>query len=146
TLGEALVEGRGLWRNMRHALGLLLGGNAGELALIAGTTVAGLGTPLTPPQILALSLITDTMPSLAIALRPPLQRDLSLLAREGLSGLDASLPWDTLRRGVATAAPSLAAYLWTSAVAGPAEANAVTFASLVCSQLAQTLDVGHAEG
>jgi magnesium-transporting ATPase (P-type) len=146
TLGEALVEGRGFWRNMRHALGLLLGGNAGELALIAGTTVAGLGTPLTPPQILAVSLITDTMPTLAIGLRPPLQRDLSRLSQEGLSGLDASLPWDTLRRALATAAPSLAAYLWMSATAGPLEANAVAFASVVSSQLAQTLDVGHVEG
>jgi calcium-translocating P-type ATPase len=146
TLSEALVESRSFWRNMRHALGLMLGGNAGELALMAGATAAGLGVPLSAPQILAVSLITDTLPSLAITLRPPMQHDLSRLAREGLSGLDASLPRDTLRRGLATAAGPLAAYLWTSMTAGPLEANAVAFASVVSSQLAQTLDAGHVDG
>jgi magnesium-transporting ATPase (P-type) len=146
TLAEALVESRSFWRNMRHALGLLLGGNAGELALMAGTTTAGLGVPLTAPQILAVSLITDTLPSLAIALRAPVHHDLERLAREGLSGLDTSLPRAALRRGLATAVAPLAAYLWTSATAGPVQANAVAFASVVSAQLAQTLDAGQAEG
>ena len=39
TLVEALVEGRGFWRNMRRGVGLLLGGNAGELGLIVGASV-----------------------------------------------------------------------------------------------------------
>src|SRR6202034_521993 len=56
-LAEALVEGRSFWGNMRHALGLLLGGNAGEMALYAGVTVAGFGAPLSPTQILLVSLI-----------------------------------------------------------------------------------------
>src|ERR687890_446136 len=36
TLVETLVEGRSFWRNVRRALGLLLGGNLGELGLMAG--------------------------------------------------------------------------------------------------------------
>jgi calcium-translocating P-type ATPase len=145
-LADALIEGRSLWRHMRHALGLLLGGNAGELGLIAGVTVAGYGSPLTATQILLVSLITDTLPSLAIAMRPPRQRNLSRLAREGLAGLDASIPRDTFRRGLATGVPTLGAYLWTHAVAGPLEANAVAFASIICSQLAQTVETGHTHG
>ena len=42
TLVEALVEGRSFWRNMRRALGLLLGGNLGELSLIVGDHCPGL--------------------------------------------------------------------------------------------------------
>jgi calcium-translocating P-type ATPase len=145
-LAEALVEGRSFWRNMRHALGLLLGGNAGEMGLYVGVTSAGFGAPLTATQILLVSLITDALPSLAIAMRPPQQRNLSLLAREGLAGMDASLPRDTVRRGLATGLPSLGAFLWTQATAGTVEARAVTFASIICSQLAQTVDVGHAHG
>ena len=34
TLVEAFVEGRSFWRNIRRALGLLLGGNLGELGLV----------------------------------------------------------------------------------------------------------------
>ena len=145
-LAEALVEGRSFWRNMRHTLGLLVGGNAGELALITGVACAGQGALLSPAQIWLVSLITDALPTLALVMRPPHHRDLSRLAREGLSGLDASLPRDALRRGLGTAIPSLAAYLWTLRRMGTAEANAVTFASVICVQLAQTLDHGRAEG
>jgi hypothetical protein len=79
-------------------------------------------------------------------MRGPQQRNLSRLAREGLSSLDASLPRDTLRRALATAAPTLGGYFWARATAGPAEAGAVAFASIICTQLAQTLDIGHAQG
>src|SRR5271168_5386703 len=68
NLAEALVEGRSLWRNMRHALGLLVGGNAGEMALYVGITAAGFGAPLSPTQILLVSLITDALPSLTLAM------------------------------------------------------------------------------
>ena len=146
NLAEALVEGRSFWRNMRHSLGLLVGGNAGEMGLYVGVTCAGFGAPLSPTQILLVSLITDALPSIAIAMRPPQQRDLTQLAREGMAGMDASLPRDTFRRGVATGLPTVGAYLWTRATAGPAEAGAVTFASIICSQLAQTLDVGQSHG
>ena len=71
TLVEALVEGRGFWRNMRTALGLLLGGNAGELGLIAGASVMGFGSPLSAAQILIVNMITDALPSLAVVLQKP---------------------------------------------------------------------------
>lgn len=145
-LAEALVEGRSFWRNMRHSLGLLLGGNAGEMGMYVGITCAGFGAPLTPTQILLVSLITDALPSLTIAMRPPQQRNLSRLAREGLAGLDASLPSDTLRRGLSTALPTLGAYFWARTVLGPADAGAVGFASIICTQLAQTLDAGASQG
>jgi magnesium-transporting ATPase (P-type) len=145
-LAEALVEGRSFWRNMRHALGLLLGGNAGEMGLYVGVTCAGFGAPLSPTQILLVSLITDALPSLTIAMRPPQQRNLSRLAREGLAGLDASLPSDALRRGLSTALPTLGTYFWARATTGPVEAGAVGFASIICTQLAQTLDIGQSQG
>ncbi|MDP9358658.1 MAG: cation-transporting P-type ATPase, partial [Chloroflexota bacterium] len=56
TLVEAFVEGRSFWRNIRRALGLLLGGNLGELGLQVGASVLGLASPLTSRQILAVNL------------------------------------------------------------------------------------------
>jgi calcium-translocating P-type ATPase len=146
TLVEALVEGRGFWRNMRTALGLLLGGNMGELGLIVGTSVMGFGTPLTSVQILVVNLITDTLPSLAVVLQRPQKRDLAGLAREGLSALDSGLRRDVLRRGLATAIPSLAGFLLVRALSGPAQASSVAFTSVVATQLAQTLDAGRVQG
>jgi magnesium-transporting ATPase (P-type) len=146
TLVEALVEGRSFWRNIRRALGLLLGGNLGELGLEVGASVLGLASPLTSRQILAVNLVTDVWPALAVALQQPEHHDLSALAREGASALDAPLRNDILRRGAATAAPSLTNYLLALRSVSQPEARTVAFASIVFTQLAQTLDAGRAEG
>jgi calcium-translocating P-type ATPase len=146
TLVEALVEGRGFWRNMRNALALLLGGNAGELALIAGSSLLGFGTPLTAAQILIVNMVTDALPSLAVVLQRPEHRNLAGLAREGLSALDTGLRRDVLRRGIATGVPSLAAFLLMQGLGGPQQAGAVAFTTVVATQLAQTLEVGRVEG
>ena len=146
TLVEALVEGRSFWRNIRRALGLLLGGNLGELGLEVGASVLGLASPLTTRQILAVNLVTDVLPALAVALQQPEHHDLGALSREGASALDKPLRNDILRRGIATAAPALAAYILSLRSGGLPEARTVAFASIVATQLAQTLDAGRAEG
>jgi cation-transporting P-type ATPase I len=146
TLVEALVEGRGFWRNMRIALGLLLGGNAGELGVIVGASLMGFGPPLSTVQILLVNLLTDALPALAVVLQRPQNRDLAELAREGLSALDSGLRRDVLRRGLATAVPTLGSYLFMQSTGDPAQASAVAFASVVATQLAQTLDAGRVQG
>lgn len=142
TLVEALVEGRGFWQNMRRALGLLLGGNLGELGLIAGASLLGFPAPLTAHQILVVNLITDALPALAVVLQRPEHRNLSHLAREGLGALDKSLRTDVTRRAALTALPSLAAYLLAAGRGSLAQANTVAFASIVGNQLAQTYQAG----
>ena len=146
TLVEALVEGRSFWRNLRRALGLLLGGNLGELGLQVGVSLLGLAAPLTSRQILAVNLITDVLPALAVALQQPEHHNLSGLAREGTSALGTPLRNDILRRGATTAAPALAAHLIALRFGGLSLARTVAFASIVTTQLAQTLDVGRSEG
>jgi magnesium-transporting ATPase (P-type) len=146
TLVEGLVEGRGFWRNMRNGLSLLLGGNVGELGLICGASVLGFGPPLSPVQILIVNMITDALPSLAVLLQQPEHRNLAGLAREGMTALDSVLRRDVLRRGLATSVPSLAAYALMNGLAGPVQASAVGFASIIATQLAQTLEVGGVEG
>lgn len=146
TLTETLVEGRSFWRNIRRALSLLLGGNLGELGLTAGASLLSPASPLTSAQILAMNLITDVLPALAVALQRPEHRDLSGLAREGASALEKPLLGDVLKRGVATATPSLAAYLISLRFSSLPQARTVAYASIVATQLAQTLDVGRSEG
>jgi calcium-translocating P-type ATPase len=144
TLVEALVEGRGFWQNMRRALALLLGGNLGEIGLMVGASALGLASPLTPRQILAVNLVSDVLPAVSVAVQPPEHRKLSGLAREGAAALDQPLRDEILRRGAATAVPALGAYV----LAGRARAQpqTVAFASVVSTQLAQTLDLGRLDG
>jgi magnesium-transporting ATPase (P-type) len=128
---------------MRRALGLLLGGNLGEMALMAGASVAGRNALLTTRQILAVNLGTDVLPALAVAVQGPEHRTLSALAREGAAALDQPLRREIVRRGAATALPSLGAYLLAGR--NGAAGRSVAFASLVATQLAQTIGVGTAE-
>lgn len=145
-LVETFVEGRSFWRNIRRALGLLIGGNLGELGLLVGTSVLGFPTPMTARQILAVNLVTDVLPGLAVALQQPEHRNLAGLAREGTSALDTSLRRDFLRRATATATPALAAYILATRAGLAPQAQTVAFASIVANQLAQTLDAGWTEG
>ena len=146
TLAEALVEGRGFWHNMRRALGLLLGGNAGEVGLMIASALGGLPTPLTTRQVLTVNLVTDVFPAVSVAVQPPEHRNLALLSREGGSALDAPLRADVMRRGVATALPSFGAYVLATRLVGPAAGSSVAYITIVTSQLAQTVDLGQAEG
>jgi hypothetical protein len=51
-----------------------------------------------------------------------------------------------LRRGIATAAPALAAYLLARRFASSPQVSSVVFGTIVANQLAQTLDAGWTEG
>jgi cation-transporting P-type ATPase I len=145
ALVQALVEGRGFWHNIRRALGLLLGGNLGELAVVTAAALLGRAVPLTVRQILATNLITDALPALAVVTQPPENRPLAALAREGSAALDRPLRADIMIRAIATAAPTTAAYL-LGLRRGVAEGRTVAFASIVATQLAQTVLAGWREG
>jgi magnesium-transporting ATPase (P-type) len=147
TLVDALVEGRGFWRNIRRALGLLLGGNLGELGLAVGASAVGLPAPLNVRQILMVNLLTDALPALSVVLQRPETRHLAGLAREGMAALDRSLRADVLRRGTSTAVPAFAAYALARHLGnGGPQPSSVAFGAIVANQLAQTLDAGWTEG
>ena len=146
SLVEALVEGRSFWRNLRRALGLLLGGNLGELGFMMAGSVFGLGATLTVRQILATNLITDALPAFAVAVQQPEHRRLAGLDREGTAALGEPLRNEILRRAVATAAPALGAYLLAARTGSVVQARSVGFATIVATQLALTVDAGWAQG
>jgi cation-transporting ATPase I len=146
TLAEALVEGRGFWGNLRRALGLLLGGNAGEVVTIVAVGATGLGTSLTTRQVLTVNLVSDVLPAMSVAMRPPPHRDLAALAREGGTALDAPLRAEILRRAAGTAVPSLAACALAAGLGRAQAVGAVAFLSVIGTQLAQTLAMGWTDG
>lgn len=146
TLVEALVEGRSFWRNIRRALGLLLGGNLGELGLVAGASLLGFSLPLTTSQILAMNAITDILPATAVALQPPENYSLADLKREGATALDKPLRDEIVRRALSTVVPALIAFGILRTRGNLPQAQSVAYASVVMTQLAQTLDAGRYTG
>jgi cation-transporting ATPase I len=142
TLTDALLEGRSLWQNLHHAIGLLLGGNLGELVLLAGAALLGRGGVMGTRQILAVNLLTDVLPALSVATQPPREAELALVRQRGDEAFDRELLADVVRRGGATSAPALTAVL----LAGPlgAPPATVAFGCVMATQLAQTYDLGRA--
>jgi len=146
SLVEALVEGRSFWRNLRRSLGLLLGGNLGEVVFLVGGTILGMGSALTVRQILAINLITDALPAFAVVAQSPEHRRLAGLDREGSASLGRPLRGEILRRAVGTAVPALAASLVSLRAGSEVRARSVGFASIVTTQLALTVEAGRSQG
>jgi len=71
TIVNAVEEGRTIYNNIRKAIYYLLSCNTGEIITIFGAILLGLGSPLTPIQILWLNLVTDGLPALALGVEPP---------------------------------------------------------------------------
>jgi magnesium-transporting ATPase (P-type) len=145
TIISALVEGRGMWASVREALGILVGGNLGEIGFtVLGSALTG-QSPLSARQLLLVNLLTDMAPAMAIALRPPAAAAVGTLLAEGPeTSLGAALTHDITQRAVTTAGAATAA--WTAArLTGRAgRARTVALAALVGSQLGQTVAVGGA--
>jgi calcium-translocating P-type ATPase len=143
TIIAALVEGRGMWASVREALGILVGGNLGEIGFtVLGSALTG-QSPLSARQLLLVNLLTDMAPAMAIALRPPGTAATSALLAEGPeTSLGTALTRDITQRAVITAGAATAA--WTAArLTGRAQrARTVALVALVGSQLGQTLTAG----
>jgi cation-transporting P-type ATPase I len=86
------------------------------------------------------------LPALAVAAQQPEHRDLATLRREGGQDQDRLLRTDVLRRGWATADPSLAAYALATRLRTPAQTRSVAFGGIVTTQLAQTVSLSRSEG
>ena len=141
---DALVEGRAMWHRVRDAVAILLGGNAGEVGFtLAGTALAG-RAPIGTRQFLAVNMLTDLAPSMAIALAPTPQQPAARqqLLAGGVPSLGAPLLRDIAVRGVATGTGALAAWQIGRLTGTRRRASTMALAALVGTQLGQTLLVG----
>ncbi|PVZ05301.1 cation-translocating P-type ATPase [Actinomycetospora cinnamomea] len=147
TILAALVEGRAMWASVREALGVLVGGNLGEIAFtVLGASTAGT-SPLNARQLLLVNLLTDLVPSLALAVRAPEPGSAASLLAEGPdASLGEALNREIGLRAMATAGG--ASLAWFQAQATPygsaARARTVALTALVGTQLGQTIVAGGA--
>jgi Ca2+-transporting ATPase len=136
SLVAAVREGRGIFDNIRKTLVYLLTGNFAELLVMLAAAVAGLPLPLLPLQLLWVNLVTDGMPALALVMdrpdpdvlaRPPRRTDEPMLGRA---------QWrSVLAVGALQATVVLCVYAWALDVRGTDAARALTFSTLVFSEL-----------
>lgn len=143
TIIATLVEGRAMWSSVRHALSILVGGNLGEIAFSV-LTAAGTGrSALTGRQLLLVNLLTDLAPALAIAVRPPASDRTDHLLREGPdTSLGETLTREIALRAGATTLGATAGWTFARYTGRRRRAGTVALASLVGTQLGQTVLAG----
>ncbi|HEX4816592.1 MAG TPA: cation-translocating P-type ATPase [Nonomuraea sp.] len=143
TIIEAIVEGRGMWASVRDALGILLGGNVGEIAFTLGSSLLTGRSALNARQLLLVNLLTDMLPAMAVAIRPPSAASPERLLAEGPeASLGAALTRDIYLRAVATGLAAGAAWLLARMTGTRVRADTVGLIGLVSAQLLQTLALG----
>ena len=83
TIVDAVIESRAMWRSVRDSVALLVGGNLGEIGFTLGSALLSAKPPLNARQLLLVNLLTDLVPALALAARPPRNVTPEALMREG---------------------------------------------------------------
>jgi cation-transporting P-type ATPase I len=143
TIIDAIVEGRAMWSSVRDALAILLGGNLGEITFIVSATALTGASPLNARQLLLVNMLTDLLPAMAIALRPPGHHAPEALLHEGPeASLGSALVRQIALRAVTTAAGAGTAWIAARASGTSRRASTIALAALVGTQLGQTAVAG----
>ncbi|MEG0765498.1 MAG: HAD-IC family P-type ATPase, partial [Pseudoflavonifractor sp.] len=75
TIVRAVVNGRGVYTNIKNSIGFLLSGNMAGILCVLFTSLLNLPVPFAPVHLLFINLLTDSLPAIAIGMEP---------ARDGL--------------------------------------------------------------
>ncbi|MEV6425785.1 cation-transporting P-type ATPase [Streptomyces sp. NPDC051662] len=143
TIVIALTEGRAMWTSVRTALAILIGGNLGEIAFSVLASAFTGTAPLSARQIMLVNLLTDLAPALAIAVRRPSEDTGEQLLQEGpQQSLGTALSQEMALRGITTSLGAGLAWGTARLTGTRRRASTVGLASVVGTQLAQTLNSG----
>ncbi|GAA3414824.1 HAD-IC family P-type ATPase [Streptosporangium vulgare] len=143
TIVDAIIEGRAMWGSVRDALSILLGGNIGEIVFAVGSSLISGGNVLNARQLLLVNLLTDMLPAMAVASRPPAATSPEKLLDEGPeASLGASLTRDIYLRAATTASAAGLAWAIGRVTGTRGRADSMGLVALVSSQLLQTLALG----
>jgi cation-transporting ATPase I len=143
TILSAVVEGRALWASVRDALAILVGGNMGEVGFtVVATALAG-DSPLGARQLLLVNMLTDMLPAMTIAMRPPANQSPEMLLHEGPdASLGSALVSQIALRATMTAGGALGAWLVARSTGTRRRASTVGLVALIGAQLGQTAVIG----
>jgi cation-transporting ATPase I len=143
TITDAIAECRAMWRSTRDALAMLLGGNVGEIAFTVLTSLITGSSPLNVRQLLLVNLLTDMLPAIALAARPPSGVTREELLQEGPDrSLGSALTRDIAVRAGATAGAAITAWTLGRMSGTRYQADTIGLVALVSTQLAQTIAAG----
>jgi Ca2+-transporting ATPase len=135
TIVAAIREGRRISDNVRKVVAFLLSANLGEVVLFAIAVTAGVGAPMAVVQVLAVNVLTDGLPALALARDPADPLSMRRPPRVRGAFFPPSLIAGLAVAGVLVGSSGLAAYLVGRELGGGV-AQTMAFATVALAELA----------
>jgi Ca2+-transporting ATPase len=136
TIVSAVEEGRVIYGNIRRTMQYLLSGNMAEILTMLGAALMGWPTPLAPIQLLWINLVTDGLPSLALAMEPVPKNVLKVTKKPSpRTFFDRGFYQETAFVGIITSIMTLAIYAYMLKTTDEAMAKTYVFSFLVFSEL-----------
>ncbi len=141
TIVDAAREGRGIYDNIRKAIGFLLSCNLGEILTVFVAMMLWHKSPLLPIQLLWINLVTDSLPALALGMEAP-EADIMRRHPRGRNeslfsgGLGIGAVW----QGAMFAVLTLVAYAIGRATS-PELGGTMAFATLAIGQLIHAISL-----
>lgn len=111
TIVQAVVNGRGVYTNIRNAIQFLLSGNMAAIISVIFASLMALPAPFEPVHLLFINLLTDSLPAIACGMEPARKGLLQHKPRDpNESILNRDLIRKVLGQGLLIAIPTMTAF------------------------------------
>ncbi|MHB1421535.1 MAG: cation-translocating P-type ATPase, partial [Bacillota bacterium] len=142
TIVAGVEEGRTVADNITKSIGYVLSGNCGQVLSVFLAAVSGLPTPLMPPQILWINLVTEGLPAMVLAVDPPQSECMRRPPRQyEPGGLSTNARNEIIRKGTLTGLVTFGLYaLGLSSGWSKSKAQTMAFSHLVMSRVFNIFD------
>lgn len=136
TIVKAVVNGRGIYTNIKNAINFLLSGNMAGIICVFLTSILALPIPFAPVHLLFINLLTDSLPAIAIGVEPATGNLLKQRPRDPKEPiLTKSLLARIFIYGALIACATMGAYFIGLRSAGEGLAMTMAFATLTLARL-----------
>ena len=136
TIVKAVVNGRGVYTNIKNAINFLLSGNMAGILCVFLASVLGLPMPFAPVHLLFINLLTDSLPAIAVGVEPARKGLLDQKPRNPKEPiLSRGLMLRILAFGAVIAAAAMAAFFVGLSAGGAPLASTMAFATLTLARL-----------
>ena len=136
TIVKAVVNGRGVYTNIKNSINFLLSGNMAAILCVLLTSLLGLSVPFAPVHLLFINLLTDSLPAIAIGVEPATGDLLNQKPRDPKEPiLNRELLAKIFAYGALIAAAVMGAYFVGLRDGGAALASTLAFSTLTLARL-----------
>ena len=136
TIVKAVVNGRGVYTNIKNSINFLLSGNMAAILCVLLTSLLGLSVPFAPVHLLFINLLTDSLPAIAIGVEPATGDLLNQKPRDPKEPiLNRELLVKIFAYGALIAAAVMGAYFVGLRDGGAALASTLAFSTLTLARL-----------